>query len=356
MVSQMFSQMFAVDNLILEEPILPAMRSKATLKNISESLHLSISTVSRALKNHPDISEDTKRKVMELAALMEYEPNTYAINLRTNRSKTLGLMVPSISHHFYHSFISSVEEEARHMGYSLMILQSGDDPEVELENLRLCRINRIAGLFASISPKTTDIKPFLKLEESGIPVIFFDKVPYFEACNKVCVADTEAGAMAASAILEKNPRNILALFGNPDLLITQKRQQAFMETIASHPTAIPLTFRYAQSQEEARQQTLGILKEHRHPWVIFTMSDEILCGTLQAIQELQLRIPEDIRILSICNDGFIPTLFTPHITYVETSGYQLGKLAIKRLTDHMNGKTFVQEQTLNSRLVEGGTL
>lgn len=332
------------------------MRTKATLKNISQSLHLSISTVSRALKNHPDISEETKRKVMELAALMEYEPNTYAINLRTNRSKTLGLMVPAISHYFYHSFISSVEEEARKMGYSLMILQSGDDPEVELENLRLCRINRIAGLFASISSTTKDIKPFLKLEDNGIPVIFFDKVPYFEACNKICLADTQAGALAAQTLLKKNPHNILAIFGNPDLLITQKRQQAFMETIASHTTAIPLTVRYALSQEEARKQSYGILQAHKKTAVVFTMSDEILCGTLQAIQDLQLRIPEQIGILSICNDGFIPSLFSPKITYVETSGYELGKLAVKRLSEHMNGKTFMQELTLPSRLIEGGSL
>lgn len=335
---------------------MPEMKPKATLKNIAERLNLSIATVSRALKNHPDISEETKHKVVELAALMEYEPNFYAINLRTNQSKTLGLMVPSLSHHFYPSFISSVEEEARKLGYSLIVLQSGDQPEAELDNLRLCRINRIAGLFASISSKTQDIKAFQKLEENGIPVIFFDKVPYFEACNKVCLADTEAGILSASTILKKNPGNILALLGNPDLQITQKRQQAFMETIAAHPTPIPLTLRYAHTQEEARVHTLSVLKSPHKPDVVFTMSDEILSGTLQAIHHLRLRIPEDIGILSICNDGFIPSLFTPSITYVETSGYQLGKLAFQRLADHLNGKTFVQELTLPCRLMEGGSL
>lgn len=332
------------------------MRTKATLKNISESLNLSISTVSRALKNHPDISDETKAKVMELAALMEYEPNTYAINLRTNRSKTFGLMVPEISNFFYHSFISSVEEEARRLGYTLLILQSGDDPAIEMENLRLCRMNRVAGLFVCISTQTRDIKPFLKLDEIGIPVIFFDKVPAFEACNKVCVADEEAGVLAATTLLEKKPKSILALFGSPDLLISQKRQKAFTETIASHAQAVPVTIRYAASSTEACQHTLSALRHAQRPDAVFSMSDEILTGVMKAVQELKIPVPGGINILSICNNGFIPNLYVPTISYVETSGFELGKLAMKRMVDHMNGKTFVQELILPSKVVSGGSL
>ena len=123
------------------------MSQNATLKKISTQLNLSISTVSRALKNHPDISENTKRKVKELAALMEYEPNTYAVNLRTNVSRIFGLIVPVISNLFYESFISAVEEDARKLGYSLMILQSGNDSMIEIENLKLCKQTRVAGIF-----------------------------------------------------------------------------------------------------------------------------------------------------------------------------------------------------------------
>ena len=111
------------------------MKSKATLKTISTTLNISISTVSRALKNHPDISDDTKKRVKELAELMEYEPNTYAINLRTNQSKLLGVIVPQISGFFYHSFVEAIEEEGKKQGYSLLILQSGDDPGAEMDNL-----------------------------------------------------------------------------------------------------------------------------------------------------------------------------------------------------------------------------
>ncbi|MFM2145799.1 MAG: hypothetical protein RL732_635 [Bacteroidota bacterium] len=332
------------------------MRPKATLKNISKNLNLSISTVSRALKDHPDISEETKKRVMEAASLLEYEPNTYAINLRTNQSRTFGLMVPEISNFFYHSFISAVEEESRKMGFSLLILQSGDDPAVELENLRICRLNRVEGLFVCLSTHTKDIKPFLKLDEAGVPVLFFDKVPSFEACNRICVADEEAGTLAASALLAKNPRHILALFGDPDLLITQKRQHSFMGTVARHETPIPVTIRYANNKEEALRETADCLESDNPPDSLFTMSDQLLTGALKAIQKKRLHIPDSIKVISICNDGFIPSLFEPEITYVETSGYQLGKLAMRRMADHRNGKTFVQELLLPCRLIEGGSL
>jgi len=167
---------------------------------------MSISTVSRALKNHPDISADTKKKVMELAAMMEYEPNTLAINLRSQKSNVFGLIVPVISNNFYPSFISSLEELSRKSGYALITLQSGDDPLIELENIKRCRLNRMAGVFVAISPHTKNIEPFLKLMEAEIPVIFFDKVPDYEACNKVCLADEDAARIAAEELITYNKR------------------------------------------------------------------------------------------------------------------------------------------------------
>jgi LacI family transcriptional regulator len=332
------------------------MKTRATLKNISESLHLSISTVSRALKNHPDISDETKKKVMELASILEYEPNTHAINLRTNKTKIFGLIVPVISNYFYHSFIAAVEEEAKKIDYSLLILQSGDNSATELENLRLCRQNRVAGVFASIATHTHDIKPFLKLDEMDIPVIFFDKVPSFEACNKICLADTEAATIAAESILQKNKKNILAIFGNPEMSITQKRQKAFEDSFIKHQYKEKLVLENVDSAEDARRIVLQYCSYINKPDTIFAMSDEILTGVIKAVNELHLKVPTETALISICNDSFIPSLFNPTITYVETSGHNLGKLAFKRMMDHLAGKTFVQELTAPSRIVPGGSL
>ena len=197
------------------------------LKKIAQVLGLSISTVSRALKNHPDISAITKRRVMETAESLNYVPNLNAVNLRSRNSRVFGVMVPSISNTFYVSFIDAVEEEARRNGYSLMILQSSDKAETELENIQIYRQNRIMGLFACITPNTEKLESFMNLKELNIPVLFFDKVPDLEHCNKVCLDDEGAGILAAETLLKYHKKNILALFGNEKISITRSRLKAF---------------------------------------------------------------------------------------------------------------------------------
>ena len=313
-------------------------------------LGLSISTISRALKNHPDISEKTKQRVNELANALDYEPNANAIHLRTSKNNLFGLIVPSISNFFYDSFIAAVEEESRKNNYSLLILQSGDDAAVEVENIKLCRQNRISGLFACITSQTVNLDPFLKLEGLDIPVIFFDKVPDDNIYNKVCVADALSANIAATTILESKKKKVLAIFGNENLSITKKRLAAFNKTINKKIKTITV---HANNSVEAEQLTIRSLKEK--PDTVFCMSDEILTGAMKAIQKSGLKIPGDIAVISISN-GFIPTLYFPEITYVETSGYKLGKLAFSSMMACLGGSTFMQELTIESLLVEGGSI
>jgi LacI family transcriptional regulator len=328
--------------------------TNTTLKKISEILGLSISTISRALKDHPDISAKTKQRVIELANTLDYEPNVNAINLRTSNSKLFGLIVPSIANTFYNAFIASVEEECRRNGYSLMILQSGDDPAIELTNLKLCRQNRITGLFVCISPETTDITAFVKLKEIEVPVIFFDKVPDNNNCNKVCVGDSQSATMAANAIIGKKKQKVLAIFGNPQLLITKKRLAAFTSTLTERGAdKIKIITGHATSSAEAEALTLHHLKEN--PDTVFCMSDEILVGTMKAIQRKQLKIPGDISVITISN-GEIPKMYFPEISFVETSGLKLGKLAFSSMMACLAGSTFIQELTIESLWVEGGSL
>jgi len=329
------------------------MKSRTTLKKISANLNLSVSTVSRALKNHPDISEETKRKVKELASLLEYEPNTYAINLRTNSSRLLGLIVPAIANTFYDSFIAAAEQKARDHGFSLMILQSGDDPELEEESLRLCRANRVAGVMISISPEFQG-EGVKKLEEAGIPVIFFDKVPDAENCNRVCLADEEAAIIAANTIIKYQKKEVLAIFGNPDLSITQKRLPAFTAQFEKNSPDTNLFIRHCNNSAEAMNVTFEFCSSNNVD-TIFAMSDEILVGIMKALHQLNFQIPDEISVLAISN-GFLPELFRPTITYVETSGYELGKLAIKRVMDYLGGQTFSRSILLPSKLVEGESM
>ncbi len=318
-------------------------------------LGVSVSTVSRALKNHPDISETTRLKVAELAQILDYEPNANAVQLRTRNSKVFGLLVPSIFNFFYESFISAIEEEGRKKGYSIMILQSGNDPAIELENLKLFRQNRITGLFACISPLTEDLSGFDKMKESDIPVIFFDKVPGKEGIHKICLADEQAATIAAETICRKKKKNVLALFGDTHMSITQKRLMAFSKYFATHASSIQLTIAHTLSTEEARSVTLEHLSKKIIPDTVFCMSDEILTGTTKALQEKNLTYPDKISLIAISN-GFIPKLFYPEITYVETSGNKLGKLAFTEMMARIAGDDSKTELSVEAVLVEGGSI
>lgn len=331
-------------------------RSKATLKHISERLDLSISTVSRALKDHPDIAEQTKRKVRELAELMEYEPNAFAIQLRTNASRLIGVIVPEISGFFYHSFISGLEEEAQAWGYSLMILQSNNDPEREAANLRLCRLNRAAGVLAALTSTTTDLGQFERTAESGIPVVFFDKVPEGRDFPTVTMSDTEAAGLAAGAILQAGMRNVLAIFGDNGLSITRKRMAAFRETFAAAGKEGILDIRHAGSREEARVLTLESLAGNgSRPDCLFAMSDEILAGCMKAVQQSGFRIPQEISVIAI-STGFVPALFEPEISYVQTDGVSLGRKSFEILHRCLSKSPPVGDWTVSVRLVPGGSL
>lgn len=324
--------------------------TNTTLKKISEALGLSISTISRALKNHPDISEKTKQRVRELASALDYEPNVNAVNLRTSKNNLFGLIVPSISNFFYDSFIASVEEESRKNNYSLMILQSGDQAAIELENIKLCRQSRISGLFICLSSETVDIEPILKLKSLDIPVIFFDKVPDQKETNRVCVADATSATLAANAINQKKKKKVLAIFGPPQLSITKKRLAAFEDTLDGKTKA---NIQFAATSQEAETITTEALKSK--PDAVFCMSDEILTGCMKAIQKQQLKIPEDIGVIAISN-GFIPSLYYPEITYVETSGFKLGKLAFSSMMACMAGSEFIQELTIESAIIDNHSL
>ena len=327
--------------------------TNTTLKKISEVLGISISTVSRALKNHPDISDKTKKKVVELANTLDYEPNANAIHLRTQKNNLFRVIVPSISNFFYDSFIASIEEECRKNNYSLIILQSGDNPETEINNIRLCRQNRVTGVFACLTLQTTNVDPYIKLKEQDIPVIFFDKVPEIKDCNKVCVADAISASMAATRIISNAPKKVLAIFGSMSLSITRKRLDAFLEVFREKSPGTQLMIEHASNPEEAELITQKKIKNKFD--CLFCMSDEVLTGAMKAVQKKQLNIPNDIKVIAISN-GFIPKLYYPEITYVETSGHKLGKLAFSSMMACIGGSTFIQELTTESILVEGGTM
>ena len=332
------------------------MSDVITLKKISQLLNISISTASRALKDHPDIADATKQKVKELAEMLEYEPNPYAIQLSTSHSNIFGLIVPEVSNLFYTSFIDAVEDESRKFGYTLIILKTDDDAEIEAAHIKYCKKHRIAGLFACITPNASNFELFQSLSKSNIPVVFFDRVPNNNNCNRVCFADETAATIAAEAILKKNKKNVLALFAEPGLSITQKRLKAFQKVFQQHQVSARLNIHHTTHNENSKEIIKQKLQSADKPDTIFCMTDVILHSTMKAIQELHLIIPDDVAVITISNSSFFPRLYTPEITYVETSGYKLGVLALSAMMTCVKEDAPYQELYIDAYLVEGQSL
>ena len=331
------------------------MKPATTVFELSKILKLSPSTVSRALKNHPDIAPETRQKVLELAQKLDYQPNLFAVGLRTRNTRELAVIVPNLSGFFYDSFISAVEREASTMGYSLFILLSGDDPEIEAANLRVCKQRKVEGVFVCITPHTEDLSPFQRLQKLDLPIIFFDKVPSQNGFIKVCVADEQSASMAAAELIQMKRKKILSFFGDMNMSISKRRYETFIDFFQKNGLDNQLTINIATTSESATEQVRDAFQGSDRPDAIFCMSDEILIGVMKAVQMIGLAVPAEVAVISISN-GFFPKLYHPEITYVETSGQKLGVLAFTRMMQYFNGDTTEQELTVESVLIKGGSL
>ena len=195
------------------------------------------------------------------------------------------------------------------------------------------------------------------MNRSDIPVVFFDRVPNNENCNRVCFADEAAATIAAEAILQKNKKRVLAIFAEPTLSNTQKRLKAFQKVFQKQDAqTVELSIYHANIYEDPKLYIQQQLKSPNRPDTIFCMTDVILHSTMKAIQELKLAIPEDVAVITISNSNFFPKLYTPEITYVETSGYKLGILALTAMVTCVKEDAPYQELYIESYLVEGQSL
>jgi LacI family transcriptional regulator len=262
-------------------------------------------------------------------------------------------MIPSATNSFYNSFLSSVEEESRHNGYSLIIMQSADDPEVEKSILKLYRQNRVAGIFACISPGTKDLEAYKKLDNLDIPVVFFDKVPDTDS-YKVSVDDESAAEIAVSELLQKNKKHILGIFGNKNFSITKNRLNTFKKALQER-SDVKFDFEFANNSQDAYQSCKQYFSEINKPDAIFCMSDEILTGSMKALQQLKISYPADAGIITI-SDGNLPNLYYPEITFVETSGFKLGKKAFECMMSRIKNNPTQKDNLVEPVLFKGASL
>jgi len=307
--------------------------SRITIKDIAKLLQVNPSTVSRALKDHPDIGAAMKKKVKQVAKDLGYRPNYQAINFRQKKSQLVGVIIPNIGMFFYPDVIKAIEEIAKKNGHHLIVFQSNESLEKEKECVAICQNFGLDGLLVCLSRETQNLQHFAPLLQDNVPVVYFDKVLQAPNNATVVINDFKASFTAVTHLAKKNYQNIGGFFGNKNLGITQQRKKGFVASLAKHNLKYREEYCFhADTIAEAQEKFLALLQKKDRPDALFVMTDQLLAGIIQVIHEEGIRIPEDMALISISNINF-PYYLYPKITHIKHSGHFVGKTAADLLFD-----------------------
>jgi LacI family transcriptional regulator len=315
------------------------MRSaQVTIKDIARKLGISPSTVSRALKGHPDISAETKKAVNELAEKLKYEPNAIALSLQRSRTNIIGLIIPEIVHYFFSQVISGIEDVANDAGYHVMICQSNESYIREVRNVQALLASRIDGLLVSVSKETHDFSHFKNLKKKNIPIVFFDRICQEIESDRVIVDDFNGAYKAVEHLINIGCKRIAHLSTNQNLLIGLNRYEGYLKALRDFE--LPIDERLivrCDTHKAARLVTKRLIYELHPPDGIFAVNAQTAIGAIQTIKENGLRIPEDIAVVGFSNDIYC-TMSDPQLTSVDQFGYQMGQRAARMILDRILSK------------------
>ncbi len=332
-------------------------KSPITIKDIAKALNISPSTVSRALKNHPDISQDTKDAVNKYAKDFNYKPNTLALSLRMSKNNTIGVIVPEIVHYFFSSILSGIEQVANAEGYNVIICQSDEDYDKEVRNTQALIATRVSGVLASLAKHTTDYSHFQDIIDSDIPLVFFDRICIGINTDRV-VVDDYAGAFAAVEYLIQTGCKRIAFYSSPfHLEISKNRKNGYMDALRKYGLQVDDSLiKVCDTREEAIIITPEILDRPNRPDGFFAINDHCAAGILYAAKLAKLKIPQDVSIMGF-SDGELAKACDPMLSTVEQHGYEMGKHAAKLLIDKINGETQGQysNKIVKTNLIIRGT-
>ncbi|MFI0425655.1 MAG: LacI family DNA-binding transcriptional regulator [Flavobacterium sp.] len=311
-----------------------------TLKQIADTLGISITTVSKALKNYPDVSPKTKNAVLELAKSLQYTPNSFAVNLRTKESKTIGLIIPEVVHHFFSNVINGIIEEAEKSGYLVIILQSNESLELEKKQVELLINKRVDGIIMSLSNESNDDEHIKEIIKREIPFVLFDKISKFINCSKVIIDDQKAAYNAVEHLISKGCKKIAHIRGpvNPQNAID--RFLGYKKALEKHNIPFDYKLVYTCKNvtfEEGKEFAKQIVKNHPDIDGIFVITDLVAVGVLAFFNEQNILVPNQIKIIGFSN-WFMSQVITPKLSTVDQPSYEMGVQSFNLLLEEINQK------------------
>ena len=324
-----------------------------SLKDLAEELGVSISTVSRALKNHPDISPELTARIQQLARERNYTPNPLAMGLLRQQTKMIGVIVPDIVTHFYASIISGIEQVAYEHGYYIVIASSSESHKKEVEAVENLMKSRVEGLIVCLSQETTEFNHFERLIQNEIPLVFFDRIPDLINAPKVLVDGKEAAENVTRHFYENGCQRIAYISGPAHLNISQNRKEGYLEGLKKcgldyYPE---LLVECNLSADDAALATQKLLQLKNIPDAIFGINDTVAFAAMKEIKKHGLKIPDNIALVGF-TDEFHSTVVDPALTSVTHPTLKMGQETARLFFNSLeNGSSYQEEVVLYTELI-----
>lgn len=324
-------------------------KRRTTIHDIAKNLDITASTVSRALHDHPRISQATKKAVLKAAEKLHYQPNHIAAALRNGKSNIIGIIVPTADRSFFSSVVRGVEEIANAANYNVMICQTYDRYSKEVAAVEALLNARVDGIIASIAKETENFDHLRKLKEKGIPLVLFDRSNDELEVSNVIIDDYLGAYMAVEHLIQQGCRKIAHFTSLKNVSIYSERYRGYREALATHgiPFDKSLVIESQLQLEDGRESMKQLLLMTEHPDGIFSSSDYSAMGALQVLNEKGILAPKEVAIVGFSNEPF--TSFSePTISTVEQHSMRMGNAAAEIFLEQILGgnKVFIPKKTV----------
>jgi LacI family transcriptional regulator len=330
------------------------MKRKVTLKQIAKELDVSISTVSKSLRNSLEISEDTRQKVQAFAKLYNYKPNNIALSLKNKKTKTICIIIPEIIHHFFATVISGVEHVANENGYNVIVCLSDESFDKEVINMEMLANGSIDGFIMSLSKETQQKRDFhhiLEVINQGMPVVMFDRVTNDILCDKVIIDDNLAAYNATQFLIEKGFSKIALITTIDYVSVGKLRTDGYIKAMKTNDLKVNENLILKIEDIDNFEEKIEQLIENNEIDAIFAVNELFAVTTIKIANKHGKRVPEDISVIGF-TDGIISKYSSPSISTVGQNGIKMGEKAAKMLIERLDNEEEEYEEHYKTEVIE----
>lgn len=341
------------------------MKRKITLKQIAKELDVSIGTVSKALRGSQEISEETKEKIQAFAKYYNYKPNNIALSLKNRKTKTIGIIIPEIVHHFFTRVIQGIEHLANKKGYNVIVGLSNESFDKEVLNMEMLASGSIDGFIMSISKETLLKQDYHHLNETinqGMPIVMFDRVVSEIRCDKVIIDDVEAAKKAVNKLIANNCKHIALITTMDYISVGRLRTQGYIEALNKHEITTEADLILKVDDKLVSEDYIDVLEKEikalflMNPNIdgVFAVNELYAVTAMKVARNLGKRIPEDLQVIGF-TDGVLSRHATPSLSTVTQYGHKIGEVAASLIIEKIESESTedpVRTVVIETELIE----